>query len=63
MQMEHLKLKSIMGKMIKACLTKPKKKRTCLKVNQSSETSGDGYIEQCFEVMFIFDKDISQINM
>ena len=28
---------------------------------ESSETSEDGYIEQSFEVMFISDKDISQV--
>ena len=29
---------------------------------ESSETSEDGYNEQSFEVMFIFDKDIAQVN-
>ena len=29
---------------------------------ESSETIEDGYIEQSFEVMFIFDKDIAQVN-
>ena len=29
---------------------------------ESSETSEDGYNEQSFEAMFIFDKDIAQVN-
>ena len=29
---------------------------------ESRETSGDGYTERSFEVMFIFDYDIAQVN-
>ena len=29
---------------------------------ESRETSEDGYNEQSFEVIFIFDKDIAQVN-
>ena len=42
MQMEHLKPKGIMGKMTKACLKKPKKKRRkYLKVNQAKPVKMD----------------------
>ena len=62
MQMEHLK-KGIMGKMTKACLNKPKKKRrTCVKGESRETVDRDGYIERSFEVMFIFDNKIAQVN-
>ena len=33
-----------------------------MSAGKSRETSGDGYIGRSFEVIFIFDKDIAQVN-
>ena len=49
--------------MTKACLNKPKKKRrTCVKGESRETVDRDGYIERSFEVMFIFDNKIAQVN-